>query len=278
MEINFSKEEENYSENKIKIIKEFSNELIYKYDTFYEETIIFNPQSTFYYIQNSNSTIGFIIINEKEKEIYSYYLTPDFEKKNNLREKIFMLIKDMFDLKKAFIYSIDYLFLNLLLSHQEKITVQGNAPFIYNNEKIQEYENLDDYELELIEYNDENIKKLEILCNDEKHFIQGEEEIKKSIENKELYYFLKEKELIGIGVFQKSKIFDDSSSIGMMILKEYRNLGMGTMLLKKLHCFSFKNNITTTSSGCSSENFVSKKTIEKSFGVQRGNVLVINLT
>lgn len=78
-EILFIKEKDNYSKNKINILLKYSLTLKYKYDTYFEENFIFNQVNSFFYMNKNNEQIGFIIINENQKEIYCYYINEEID-------------------------------------------------------------------------------------------------------------------------------------------------------------------------------------------------------
>jgi len=176
--------------------------------------------------------------------------------------------------------------MTLLFDYQRGIELQGYTPFIYNyqnnfdkNYQFINYGNekrFDDFNLELIENNEQNFKTVSEIIKDEEFFLTVNE-IEPLLKNKILYYFYKDKEIYGIGVYQESRISNDYVSIGMLIKKEFRRIGLGTLLLLKLQQLAIKNNKVLCMSGCSARNPNSRKTIEKSSGILRGKVIIVTL-
>eukprot|EP01080_Neovahlkampfia_damariscottae_P003591 gene3591-6326_t len=129
------------------------------------------------------------------------------------------------------------------------------------------------HHLKLIEDNQENHEIIFKMIEGETYFM-SKEEVVPMAQQEQLYFFSNENEIIGIGIKQKSRIFDDIWSIGMLIKKEFRSKGLGTLLLIKLQEICLLEG-KISMSGCACSNIASRKTIEKSSGNLNGNVVSV---
>jgi predicted acetyltransferase len=278
--ITFAEETSGFTKEKLEIIKKFTSSLIEKFDCFFEDVILFNPENKFFYVKDDLEIIGYFII--KNETIFHYFIIKEIcSKFPSVKKLIFEKILKDFGIKNCFTYGLDSSFLNLILEKQKSISIDGCAPFVYqyqNNFKDQKYigndKRFDKFQLNLIQNNENNEKWIQEIIKDEKHFL-SKEEVLPMMEQGNLYFFEDKESIVGIGVKQNSLVYEDVSSIGMLIKSEFRQKGLGSLLLLKLqHLCLLEGKISN--SGCAYENNLSRKTIEKSSGELKGFVLKID--
>eukprot|EP01080_Neovahlkampfia_damariscottae_P003592 gene3592-6327_t len=106
-EVTFKQEKD--STKRLQLIKQHSTTLPVMYDSFYEEVVLFDEKNTFLSIQIGQETIGFFIINETQKKLYSFYL---HEKINltfpSLKKQIFERLLKHYEIETCMAYTIDY--------------------------------------------------------------------------------------------------------------------------------------------------------------------------
>jgi predicted acetyltransferase len=278
--ISFVEEKSGFTKEKLEIINIFASSLVEKFDCFFEDVILFNPENKFFYVKNGDEKIGYFIF--KDECIYHFFIFKEIcSSFPRIQKLIFEKILKDFRIVKCFTYALDSSFLNLILEKQKRITVEGCAPFVYqyqNNFREKKYfgndNRFEEFQLNLIENNVNNEKYIQEIIKDEKNFLT-KEEVFPMLEKGNLYFFRNQESIIGIGVKQNSLVYENVSSIGMLIKQEFRQKGLGSLLLLKLqHLCLMEGKISN--SGCAYENVLSRKTIEKSSGELRGFVLNVD--
>ncbi len=274
----FTQEQDNYSSNKVKWLKEFCSSLHHTIDGFYEQEFAFQQDSSFYYIVFEEEQVGFFLVNEMKKELYTYYITEQFNSNYNLRRPIFQRLIKTFQISSSILYSIDIELLNLLLDVQTGLECIGYAPFVHNSSKVQpailSIDAESCYTLHTIENTAENQSILRDIIKEEVFFI-SEQEMIPLLQEQQLYFFKDKDTIIGVGILQHSLIQEHVCSVGMCIKQEFRRQGLGTLLLLQLQQ---KGSPKIVTSGCSVMNDASRRTIEKSFGILRGRVLKVTIS
>ena len=105
--------------------------------------------------------------------------------------------------------------------------------------------------------------KAQKLKEDGKYIPNFFDDINKSISKECIYIVEKDNELVGFGVIEKGIIREDLQSIGMFVRGEFRRIGIGTNILKKLKII-VKSRKKKAISGCWYYNHNSLKTQLKS--------------
>ena len=89
-----------------------------------------------------------------------------------------------------------------------------------------------------------------------------EKTLAKNIENDCIFMLLDGGELLGCGVMEKGVYFKDCVSIGMVVVREKRRMGVGQTILWHLKEWAYENGLKPIA-GCWYYNSLSRKTLEK---------------
>ena len=87
-------------------------------------------------------------------------------------------------------------------------------------------------------------------------------DIRTHIENRELFLTLSEGKCVGFGIIEKSRLIDGVASIGMFVIEQFRQQGIGTAIINLLMDKCTRRGLRPIA-GCWDYNHLSKKTLER---------------
>lgn len=213
-----------------------------------------------YLIYENEQLIGYFIKNESI--ILEYYLKMDFLTKVNL---VFGVLIDKFKIKEAYCKSFDSAFLKACITLHKSLQIIG---VLYRDFSLVEIGNPGKINaIELAKMSD-----LNVVSKYKDEIFENDEEIISTIQNKGLWLFKNNTDLIGYGLCQSAFKGRNSYDIGMSVLPEYRKKGYGAFILNYLKEYCLNKGWQPTC-GCDINNVASQKTIEKIGFVSKHNML-----
>lgn len=219
----------------------FENDILV--DSFWEDNVM---KSNFYNVIYNGEIIGYCgICNKNLITIFN------LEKKYNyLAQDIFMKVKHLEEVSEAFVTTGDEFLLSLCLDNFSRIEKQA-----YFSRDLDMNSSDNNVNLRIASASD-----IEII---EKYSDDFFDNINKQISKGCIYIAEKENELVGFGIIEAGVIREDLQSIGMFVRKEFREMGIGTNILKGLKVI-VKSKGKKSISGCWYYNHNSLKTQLKS--------------
>lgn len=243
------------------LINEYTDSLSSPIDSFLEDHIL---DSVFYKIQNEDEIIGYFSI-YKEILLIQFYI---IDNKLKYSQEIFKEVRDVFPVEKAFIPTCDELFLSLIVESEKNI--ENQAYFFQDCREIDvENKVYRNGEFRLANFDDIGIIK-EVSGN----FF---DDIEKHVKNDQLFVFIEENILLGVGIIEEGRLLKGYSSIGMFTNENYRKKGIGRTILIKLKKYCYDNN-TIPIAGCWYYNINSKRTLESAGMITKTRLLNITFS
>ena len=225
-------------------------------DSFWESHV---RESNFYKIVDGDELIGYFAI-YKETVLILFYV---FEKKRNISQELFSIVKKHESIKEALVPTGDEFFISHTVDNYTKIEKEEYFSIYTDNTPSK----ILDIELQLADI--EKDKEILSLCYD---FLKEEIENVKNTTDEEIYIAKHGNKIIGFGVIEYQKIVKIYASIGMIVLEEFRQNGYGANILNGL-----KNIVKTKGkipiSGCWYYNHNSKKTMESAGAYSKTRLL-----
>lgn len=242
------------------LIKEYLHELSSPFDSFLESHIL---GSTFYMIQDETKEIGCYAIHNNQC-LTQFYIRRSYQMH---AQTLFSQVLEDHAVKTLFVPTCDELFVSLAVDKDFKINKQ--AYFFQDSQvNMPVDDNLDDEVFRPADLDD--LQEIQQICGD---FLDQYEQ---RIASGELFIYYKGSLLLGIGVVEKSKMFEGVASIGMFTNEAYRKLGIGRAIIIQLRNWCHQQEIKPIS-GCWYYNEGSKRTLESAGMVTKTRLLNIEV-
>ncbi len=180
--------------------------------------------------------------------LIQFYLIEDYR---NLSQDVFSFLKDIKSVKMAWIRTCDEFFLSLALGVDSDIKQQAYCFRHINRINVQSEINPT--------YRLASLDDLDIVRENSGDFF--DEDLEKQINENGIYIGFDQDKPIAFGLFERGKILEDSVSLGMFTIPEYRGKNIGKKTLSYLLDESRKYYLTPTA-GCWDSHKLSKRVLE----------------
>lgn len=243
-------------EDLIELIQEYVTMLQSPFDSFLEEHI---SNSTFYLISENEETVGYYAIFNND------LLTQFFLKVShyNKSQEVFKQILSRHPISSIFVPTSDELFLSTVLDQDFKLTKQA---YFFQDSKIPVSEGklFGSGQLRKAEQSD-----VELIIDVSQDFF---DRLPERIEDGEIFVFMKENHLLGVGIIEISRLQKGYASVGMFVNEEFRQQGIGRTIIHHLKEWCYQNQLKPIC-GCWYYNTNSKLTLESAGMVSKTRLL-----
>lgn len=243
------------------LVKEYLQGLSSPFDSFLEDHIL---SSTFYLIQDDSNDVGYLAIHNNER-LTQFYIRRSYQMYS---QKLFLQALERHSVKFLFVPTCDELFISLAIDQDFAINKQ--AYFFQDSQVDVSVTGVREGEV-FRPAAQGDLQEIQHVCED---FL---EEYDQRIARGELFVYYRNTDLLGIGVIEKSKMFDGTASIGMLTNSAYRKRGVGKAIIVQLRKWCNHQGITPVS-GCWYYNEASKRTLESGGMVTKTRLLNIEVT
>lgn len=243
------------------LVKEYLAALSAPFDSFLEEHIV---SSAFYLLQDGSEDVGYAAIHNNEL-LTQFYIRRAYQKH---AQRLFLEAIERHSVKRLFVPTSDELLLSLAIDQDYKINKQAfffqdsqvNVPFggLGAGEQFRPAAAGD-------------LAAVQQVCGD---FLSDYGHL---IERGELFVYCRDTDLLGIGLIEKSKMFEGLGSIGMFTNEAYRNQGVGRTIIIQMRQWCGEHGISPIC-GCWYYNEASKRTLESGGMVTKTRLLNIEVT
>lgn len=238
------------------LMEEYIQTLSSPIDSFLENHIL---KSEFNQMYDGSTIIGYFAIHDEEK-MTQFYIRQSYL---HLAQDRFKQVLECYSVRSLFVPTSDELFLSLAVDQDYKIEKQ--AYFFQDSKQQGVPESLyPGGEFRLAR--SEDIPEIIAVSGD---FFQQVEEL---VEKEELFTFMKEDTLLGIGIWEHSKLLTGYANIGMFTNEAYRQQGVGQTIIHHLKQWCYEHNMIPIC-GCWYYNTNSKKTLERAGMVTKTRLL-----
>lgn len=229
----------------------YLDSLHYAQDMHSESMISWMPGVACYLINNSNKSVGYIILNGSN-ELIEVFLDDDllFQK-----ELLFSEVIDKFDIKNVYCKSFDQVLLSCCHRFSSSSSLTG---YLFQDYNIQFGIVLDD----AIDVRLATMDDVPFLNSFDNDMLEKGEEIDPYIRNNSVYMFLKGNELVGCGYLFNIIPGRIHWDVGMWVNQPFRRKGYGTQIISYLMKYCFDNGFVPTA-GCAEDNIASRLTLER---------------
>lgn len=214
-----------------------------------------------YLIKIKETDIGYCIVNS-EDIILEFYLIDNYIP---ICEDIFKLVLTKLSISKAFCKSFDSVFLKCCITYHKSLKLEG----ILFRDMIEKDVEKPHPNLKFRIGESEDFSQISLF---KEGFFENNGELKVYLDNKRLFCFLINDEIIGCGIFSRIIKNRPDFDIGMVVHPKYRRKGFGTYIINHLKNFCLENNWRPIC-GCGIENIGSRHTLEKAGFVSKHNLL-----
>jgi GNAT superfamily N-acetyltransferase len=238
------------------LIQDYVSMLQSPFDSFLEEHIL---NSTFYLIEKNGETVGYYAIFKED------LLTQFFLKKSmySHSEKVFKQLLANHPISSIFVSTSDEFYLSTVLDQDFKLTKQ--AYFFQDSQiPVPEEKLFGSGFLRKAEQSD--VERIIAISQD---FFDRLDE---RIEDDEIFVFMKENHLLGVGIIEKSKMQQGYASVGMFVNEDFRQQGIGRSIIYHLKELCYQNHLRPIC-GCWYYNTHSKLTLESAGMVSKTRLL-----
>lgn len=242
------------------LIHEYIQELSSPIDSFLEEHIL---ASAFYSIHDEAGEIGYYAIHG-EQLLTQFYIRRSYQMHS---QSIFSQVLERHALKSLFVPTCDELLISLALD--KDFTIEKQAYFFQDSQANRDCPIIENEVFRPATLDD--LQQINQICGD---FI---DQYERRIAAGEIFAYYRGSLLLGIGVVEKSKMFNGTASIGMFTHEAYRNQGIGRIIILRLRKWCKQQQIEPVS-GCWYYNQASKRTLESAGMVTRTRLLNIKTT
>lgn len=221
------------------------NERISYIDSFLEEHII---KSKHYEILLDSRQIGYFSIH-KGSLLTQFYMDKEFR---HLSQQAFEKVRRFDHVEKAFVPTNDEFFLSHIFDYARKTELQAYF-FEDSGREMSKDKILDGFTCRLAVKEDINLirEKAENFFDD----------IERHVEEQQIYIGYLNQQVVSFGIVEKSVLYENVASIGMMTVSDKRQSGIGRNTILQLKDICYKKGITPIA-GCWYYNHNSKKTLE----------------
>lgn len=244
-------------------IEEYVGALSSPIESFLEDHII---NSNFYTICLQSNVAGYFAVHGNQL-LTQFYLRLSFCDES---QRIFQRVLEEQSIQSIFVPTCDELLLSLVLDHDYQI--RNQAYFFQDSQSVVPNDKL---------YRDGEFR--EAIPEDAEQIVEvsGDflDKLKKRIKDREIFTFTKEKQLIGVGIAERSRVLKGYASIGMFTNEHYRKQGIGRTLTLIHHlkewCYSHD---LIPICGCYYHNDLSKRTLESAGMVTKTRLLNVRVS
>jgi GNAT superfamily N-acetyltransferase len=225
-------------------------------DSFLEEHIL---NSTFYLINDNGEAVGYYAIS-KEELLTQFFLKVSMYSKS---QEVFIQVLAGHPISSIFVPTSDEFLLSTVLDQDFKLTKQA---YFFQDSKIPipEVKLFESGQLRKAEHSD-----VERIINISQDFF---DRLPERIEDGEIFVFMNEKRLLGVGIIEKSRLQSGYASIGMFVNDEFRQQGIGRTIIHHLKEWCYQNRLKPIC-GCWYYNTNSKLTLESAGMVSKTRLL-----
>lgn len=216
-----------------------------KVDSFYEDHLI---ESDFYRLFMGEDKAALVAIH-KDSMIIMFVVDKEFKMYG---QELFYEAKRLSEVTCAYVPTCDEFYLSVALEASKKMEFQAYF--------FKEIENIVKFTKEEAVFSLEKATKKDIekIIEDTDDFFNP---LESHIENGRVYKGMVDGSSVSYGIIEKSHIFDNIASIGMIVVDSQRQKGYGALTLKSLRNICHQNDITPIA-GCWYYNHLSKKTLQ----------------
>ncbi|MGN7762967.1 GNAT family N-acetyltransferase [Paenibacillus sp. 22594] len=243
------------------MITEYLQGLSSPFDSFLEEHIL---ASTFYKIEDHTGQVGYYAIHN-EQLLTQFYIRRSYQKH---AQRLFSETLERHRPESLFVPTCDELFVSLALDKEFEINKQAYF-FQEGRTDLIDLNIVKDEEFRPARA--EDLQQIIEVCGD---FLDQYEQ---RIAGGELFTYYRGALLVGIGVFEQSKMMDGLASIGMYTNEAYRQQGIGRSIILHLRKWCKEQGIIPVC-GCWYYNHASKRTLESAGMVTKTRLLNIKTT
>jgi GNAT superfamily N-acetyltransferase len=242
------------------LVKEYLEGLSSPFDSFLEEHI---ASSDFYLIQDDDSReAGYFAIHNNER-LTQFYIRRPYQMH---AQKLFLHAIENHSIKFLFVPTCDELFISLALD--QDFIIQKQAYFFQDSGVSMPIDLGDGEVFRLASEGD--LELIQQVCGD--FLDQYDQWIAKG----ELFVYYRNADLLGIGLIERSNMFDGVASIGMFTNDAYRKQGVGKAMIIQLRKWCHAHGIKPIC-GCWYYNEASKRTLESGGMVTKTRLLNIEV-
>jgi GNAT superfamily N-acetyltransferase len=238
------------------MIQEYVSTLQSPFDSFLEEHII---NSTFYMINVNNEAVGYYAI-FKDQLLTQFFLKVSLYSKS---QELFKQVLASHPISSIFVPTSDEFLLSTVLDQDYKLNKQ--AYFFQDSKVPMSQEKL---------YQGGQFRKAEL--SNVEHIIEVSQDffdrLEERIEEGQIYVFMNERELLGVGIIEKSILQEGYASVGMFVNDAFRKQGIGRTIIHQLKEWCYQNDLTPIC-GCWYYNTHSKLTLESAGMVSKTRLL-----
>ncbi|MEK5025255.1 GNAT family N-acetyltransferase [Paenibacillus sp. FSL M7-1046] len=242
------------------LIQDYIHTLSSPFDSFLEEHIL---TSTFYVILDELNEVGYYAIYQ-DQLLTQFYIQPSYLRH---AQELFRQVIENHDVKSLFVPTCDELFVSLALDKDLHITKQA---YFFQDSHLNIPENNSLKDDIVVPATLDDLLPIQQMCGD---FLDHYE---KRIANGELFSYYRGSVLLGIGVLEKSKMFNGLASIGMFTNEAYRKQGIGRTIILNLKKWCYNHELTPIC-GCWYYNEASKWTLESAGMITKTRLLNIKV-
>lgn len=243
------------------LVKEYLERLSSPFDSFLEEHIL---SSTFYSIQDGMNEVGYYAIHNDER-LTQFYIRRAYQR---YAQKLFLEAIERHAVNYLFVPTCDELFISLAID--QDFVIHKQAYFFQDSlVNVSESRTADERVFRPGARGD--LQQIQQVCGD---FLDDYE---RWMAKGELFVYYRHNDLLGIGLIEKSKMFDGLASIGMFVNEAYRKQGIGKAIIVHLRKWCRDQGIEPIC-GCWYYNEASKRTLESGGMVTKTRLLNIEVT
>jgi GNAT superfamily N-acetyltransferase len=238
------------------LIQEYVSMLQSPIDSFLEEHI---SNSTFYLINDNGEAVGYYAI-FKEDLLTQFFLKVSMYRKC---QDVFKQVLASHPISSIFVPTSDEFLLSTVLDHEFEMSKQA---YFFQDSKtpVPEEKLFDSGQLRKAVQSDAEL----IIAVSQDFF----DRLPERIEDGEIFVFMKENLLLGVGIIEKSRLQRRYASVGMFVNEEFRKQGIGRTIIHHLKEWCYQNQLKPIC-GCWYYNTNSKLTLESAGMVSKTRLL-----
>jgi GNAT superfamily N-acetyltransferase len=238
------------------LVQEYVSILQSPFDAFLEEHIL---NSTFYSINEKGKAVGYYAIFKNELLTQFFLTVPKYTKS----QEVFKQVLASHPISTIFVPTSDEFFLSTVLDQDFKMTKQA---YFFQDSKIPVPE-------EKL-FGSGLFRKAE--QSDVERIIEVSQDffdrLQERIEDGEIFVFINDNQLIGVGIIEISKLQLGFASVGMYVNEEFRQQGIGRTIIHLLKEWCYQNELKPIC-GCWYYNTNSKLTLDSAGMVSKTRLL-----
>ncbi|WP_232316973.1 GNAT family N-acetyltransferase [Paenibacillus sp. D9] len=243
------------------LMDEYLKSLAAPFDSFLEEHI---TESVFYSFRSGTEWAGYYAIHG-EALLTQFHIRPPWLKHS---QELFGQVMEVHSIHSLLLPTCDELFLSLALDRGFPIRKQA---YMFQ-------EGIPWHAVPAPASSEAHFRPAELGDAEKIGSVCGEflDQYEQRIASGELFVLFRGDLLLGIGVLEKSRLFEGTASIGMFVNESCRNQGAGRSLILRLRQWCAERGLTPVC-GCGYGNEASKRTLESAGMVTKTRLLRIAL-